>query len=164
MHCQRKAMQQSLPMIDTATVQLTLQSGEIGRLANGAVTATQGGTVRVGVRVWKAICQHMGPAELVMARKTHMTMVQVVYATACTGAEAAGDFLPLSVSYAERFSAAGRTRCRPSVHAWALGGRRGGDMGYCPTDSRHASTCYYISASRHQTISFTIHKAAGLGN
>ena len=37
----------SLKMLMPAVVQLTLQSGEIGRLANGAVTATQGGTVHL---------------------------------------------------------------------------------------------------------------------
>lgn len=38
--------------------------------------------------------------------------VQVVYATACCGSSPQGDgsFLPLSVHYQERFSAAGRTR------------------------------------------------------
>ena len=38
---------------------------------------------------------------------------QVVYVTACCGDEPTGDadFLPLSVHYSERFSAAGRTRC-----------------------------------------------------
>ena len=99
---------------NTAIVQLTLQSGEIGRLANGAVTATQGGTVRL---LWTSHGQLCKAVVVICSSATVTSRVtlQVVYATACTGAEAAGDFLPLSVSYAERFSAAGRTRCLPAV-------------------------------------------------
>lgn len=59
--------------------QIKLETGEIGRQANGAVMATCGGTV--------------------------------VYATACCSAAPVGDgsFVPLTVNYTERFSAAGRT-------------------------------------------------------
>ena len=41
--------------------------------------------------------------------------MQVLYATACCGDHAVGDgsFTPLQINYAERFSAAGRTRCAP---------------------------------------------------
>lgn len=43
--------------------------------------------------------------------------VQVLYATACCGTKPQGDgsFLPLSVHYQERFSAAGRTRYRAYI-------------------------------------------------
>lgn len=60
--------------------QIKLETGEIGRQANGAVMASCGGTV--------------------------------VYATACCSAAPVGDgsFVPLTVNYTERFSAAGRTR------------------------------------------------------
>lgn len=44
-------------------------------------------------------------------------MAKVVYATACCGDQPVGDgsFTPLQVHYAERFSAAGRTRCVSSM-------------------------------------------------
>ena len=89
-----------LPKRDQHTaLQIALESGEIGRLANGAVMATQGDTV--------SLCMHCAAVTL-SAETLHR--VQVVYATACTGEESLGNFLPLSVSYSERFSAAGRTR------------------------------------------------------
>ncbi|GIM13944.1 hypothetical protein Vretimale_17037 [Volvox reticuliferus] len=58
---------------------ITLETGEIGRQANGAIMATCGETM--------------------------------IYATACCSPSPTGDgsFLPLTVNYAERFSAAGRT-------------------------------------------------------
>jgi len=42
-----------------------------------------------------------------------LVLLQIVYTTACCSNEPVGDadFLPLQVHYAERFSAAGRTRC-----------------------------------------------------
>ncbi|KXZ45459.1 hypothetical protein GPECTOR_54g200 [Gonium pectorale] len=58
---------------------IKLETGEIGRQANGAVMATCGETM--------------------------------IYATACCSPQPTGDgsFVPLTVNYAERFSAAGRT-------------------------------------------------------
>lgn len=46
-----------------------------------------------------------------------LLLLQVLYATACCGAKPQGDgsFLPLSVHYQERFSAAGKTRYHLSV-------------------------------------------------
>jgi len=43
----------------------------------------------------------------------NVSLLQIVYTTACCSNEPVGDadFLPLQVHYAERFSAAGRTRC-----------------------------------------------------
>nr|ABF57675.1 chloroplast polyribonucleotide phosphorylase [Chlamydomonas reinhardtii] len=59
--------------------EIKLETGEIGRQANGAIMATAGETM--------------------------------LYATACCSASPTGDgsFTPLTVNYAERFSAAGRT-------------------------------------------------------
>ncbi|BFI33697.1 polyribonucleotide nucleotidyltransferase [Marchantia polymorpha subsp. ruderalis] len=59
--------------------EITIETGLIGRLANGAVTVTDGETI--------------------------------VYTTACTASDAVepSDFVPLTVNYQERFSAAGRT-------------------------------------------------------
>ncbi|KAL2631818.1 hypothetical protein R1flu_016504 [Riccia fluitans] len=59
--------------------EITVETGLIGRLANGAVTVTDGETI--------------------------------LYTTACTAAESVepSDFIPLTVNYQERFSAAGRT-------------------------------------------------------
>ena len=44
-----------------------------------------------------------------------LSAAQMVYTTACCSNDPVGDadFLPLQVHYAERFSAAGRTRCAP---------------------------------------------------
>lgn len=58
---------------------VTLETGRVGAQANGAVMATEGETV--------------------------------IYSTACASREVTGDgsFVPLTVNYAERFSAAGRT-------------------------------------------------------
>lgn len=41
----------------------------------------------------------------------------MVYTTACVGDETteAGDFVPLTVNYQEKFSAAGRTRYWPAI-------------------------------------------------
>ncbi|CAL5228653.1 g11822 [Coccomyxa viridis] len=66
-------------VIHSAGREIFLESGEIGRQANGAVMLRSGDTM--------------------------------VYATACCSREATGDgsFLPLTVNYSERFSAAGRT-------------------------------------------------------
>ncbi|GLI65046.1 hypothetical protein VaNZ11_008469, partial [Volvox africanus] len=62
-----------------STQTITLETGEIGRQANGSIMGTCGQTM--------------------------------IYATACCSPSPTGDgsFLPLTVNYAERFSAAGRT-------------------------------------------------------
>jgi len=66
--------------IDLDGQKLAFETGEIGRLAGGAVMASLGGTV--------------------------------IYTTACSATSSAddGDFMPLSVHYAERYSSAGKTR------------------------------------------------------
>ena len=66
-------------VIDIGTSRVTLACGKIGLQANGAIFASEGETV--------------------------------VYTTACASRECTGDgsFVPLTVNYAERFSAAGRT-------------------------------------------------------
>ncbi|MEW5317022.1 MAG: hypothetical protein WDW38_008355 [Sanguina aurantia] len=66
-------------VMEVAGKQITLETGEIGRQANAAIMATMGETT--------------------------------IYTTACCSPVATGDgsFLPLTVNYAERFSAAGRT-------------------------------------------------------
>jgi polyribonucleotide nucleotidyltransferase len=47
-----------------------------------------------------------------MTTECGCTFLQVLYATACCGDKPQGDgsFVPLSVHYQERFSAAGKTR------------------------------------------------------
>ena len=65
--------------LEIGTSRVTLARGKIGLQANGAVMATEGETI--------------------------------VYSTACASRDCTGDgsFVPLTVNYAERFSAAGRT-------------------------------------------------------
>lgn len=65
--------------LDIGTSRVTLERGKIGLQANGAIMATEGETM--------------------------------VYSTACASRECTGDgsFVPLTINYAERFSAAGRT-------------------------------------------------------
>ena len=63
-----------------------IETGEIGRLAGGAVMVTAGETM-----LYATACAASKPMEN-------------------------GDFLPLGVHYGERMSAAGRTLYVPSVH------------------------------------------------
>ena len=105
--------------------QIKLQTGEIGRQANGAVTVTDGETVRMERRgererekreeTSRTSCPPTlsHPSLFCTPHHTHTQKTQLVYATACAGEPTSGgdgsSGVPLSVTYAERFSAAGRT-------------------------------------------------------
>ncbi|KAL3689743.1 hypothetical protein R1sor_016052 [Riccia sorocarpa] len=75
----RSILKPSSITIPVGNRHITIETGLIGRLANGAVTVTDGETI--------------------------------LYTTACTASESIepSDFVPLTVNYQERFSAAGRT-------------------------------------------------------
>lgn len=105
----------------------------MGRQANGAVLATMGETVggglaclprtcARGVHAHSPSCAHQYPSARSHAhrRSPATARTQVIYTTACCAEKPSGDgsFVPLTVNYQERFSAAGKTRCgaRMVVH------------------------------------------------
>lgn len=106
---------------------LRLETGEMGRLADGSVVAKQGGSVNLICPLTKSFRNKqfaVSPAARYCANynaapsswQTCITNIalQVVYSTACGDLwddkeETVEDFVPLSVHYQERSSAAGKT-------------------------------------------------------
>lgn len=92
-------------------MQITLETGEIGRQASCAITAIDGETVRLR---WMgrcfSYCIH-GKGALVLILVDIRIFLQIIYTTVCADMDNASDgsFAPLQVNYTERFSAAGRT-------------------------------------------------------
>ena len=84
-------------------MQLTLETGEIGRQANGAVMARLGDTVCVCCEsLVKSAMQHVPPAYSYCAFHVKINLLlgaQMLYSTACCEREPTGDgsFLPLQV-------------------------------------------------------------------
>ena len=101
-------------------LQVTLECGEIGRQANGAIMITDGETVsfRFLSFHWTGIEQifNQNP-RCVLGHFTNpigleVSLLQVLYTTACCDGDPVpqGGFSPFQVNYTEPFSAAGKTR------------------------------------------------------
>lgn len=116
------------------STQLAFETGEIGRLAGGAVMASLGGTVSCTTQLLMLKWQHTVATGLLLIERGRsstcfcniptvavlnpLLCLQVIYTTACSATSSAddGDFMPLSVHYAERYSSAGKTRSASCVH------------------------------------------------
>ena len=105
-------------------LQIKLETGEIGRQANGSIMATCGETVRLSQRLVLIVTNiiilviplysPMRQRQILshLLNSYYVPYLQMVYVTACCSDFPTGDgqFVPLTVNYAERFSAAGKTR------------------------------------------------------
>lgn len=87
-------------------MQLTLETGEIGRQANGAVMAKLGDTVSIVMRYSSPVMSsfHLCGKEVQVASgaiDVVVFLLQMLYTTACCSNEPAGDgsFLPLQVMH-----------------------------------------------------------------